>query len=252
MKSTKNKLLELYLKSSKHSQYQYLTNELDNLLDSNCKITKSRFEIQRLNYIKSKVETKDKRILDIGGNTGYFSIELTKNTNKLTYIEGNKNHTEFVKLASNYLKLTKKINIINDYYNFNKLDKQKYDIVLLLNVLHHIGDDFDNKEISINKAKKTIIKYINSFHLKTDILILQIGYNWKGNINNKLFKKGTKKEVIKFIENGTKKYWNIQSIGIATNNKNIEYKDLDNKNINREDSLGEFLNRPIFILKLKN
>ena len=44
----------------------------------------------------------------------------------------------------------------------------------------------------------------------------------------------------------------IRNIGIAESaGDKIIYNELDSKNIERQDSLGEFLNRPIFIMESK-
>ena len=63
---------------------------------------------------------------------------------------------------------------------------------------------------------------------------------------------GTKREIIEFVEEGTKDSWVIRNIGIAESaGDNIIYNELNSKNIERQDSLGEFRNRPIFILESK-
>ncbi|MCF6204852.1 MAG: hypothetical protein L3J59_14485, partial [Methylococcaceae bacterium] len=88
---------------------------------------------------------------------------------------------------------------------------------------------------------------------KTRYLVFQLGFNWKGDVKKPLFKNGTKEEMISFITKGVESSWEVKSIGIAekTNNKYI-YKNINTNNIKRDDSLGEFLNRPLFILKSKN
>ena len=81
-------------------------------------------------------------------------------------------------------------------------------------------------------------------------MVFQLGFNWKGNRNLGLFENGSKVELIDFIAEGVKNYWTIEKIGIAeAANNSIEYCDLNDNNIIRNDKIGEFLNRPIFILK---
>ena len=127
---------------------------------------------------------------------------------------------------------------------------RKYDLVLLLNVLHHVGDDYGDKELLMGKAKENIIKQLNSLAKIAGTLVFQMGFNWKGNIQQCLFENGTKEEMISFIKEGTKDYWRILKIGIAElKNGTIEYCDLSKENICRWDHLGEFLNRPIFIME---
>lgn len=252
MKEEKEILKSLYSQSSKHSNYQVLSNKLSNVL-SNKEITvSSRYEKERLYFIADMMELKNKTILDIGGNTGFFSLELIDlGIKKVCYYEGNNTHAEFVKKAVKLLEVEDLVEIYNEYFLFEEkpIDK-KFDITLLLNVLHHIGDDYDDKSLSIEKAKENIISSLNNLSKKTNKIVFQLGFNWKGDKNLGLFENGTKEEMISFIENGIKNFWKIKSIGIAEQvNNNIIYKEINENNIKRNDNLGEFLNRPIFILE---
>lgn len=247
------KLKILYAKGSKHSNYQILSRRLSLLLGDGIKV-QSRFENERLWFILENIDIKDKAIIDIGGNTGFFSFELIENEAKtIDYFEGNATHADFVKLASIVLDVSDKIQVKNKYLNFiNELDGNYYDLTLLLNVLHHLGDDFGDKKFTIDDAKKNIITQLNYFADKTSLLVFQLGFNWKGDPRHCLFENGTKRELIDFILGGTKEYWDLLKIGIAEKHEEeIRYFTVNNLNIERNDSLGEFLNRPLFILKSK-
>ena len=186
-------------------------------------------------------------------NDNNFVIEsITSGAIQVDYIEGNKAHADFVKEASRILKTN--INVYNEYLSFeNELPNLPYDVVLLFNVLHHFGDDYGDKNVSVNNAKLKIIESINYFVNKTDYLVLQLGFCWKGNRETLLFENGTKNEMIDFISKGVKGKWSIESMGIAEEQNNItEYKPVSELNIERIDKLGEFRNRPVFILKSLN
>ena len=247
-----NKLKEVYAKTSKHSNYQILPSDLEQYLSTEEIEVKSRNEKLRLNYILSKIDIENKKVLDIGGNTGYFTFEFLSNgANSVDYYEGNTEHADFVKIASEVLHREDQIKVHSEYYDFNKSDR--YDIVLLLNVLHHIGDDFGDEKLSKKKALEAMLKHLNNLLQYTDILVFQLGFNWKGDINLPLFKNGTKKELVDFVKNNLASRYEIVNIGVAENIENeIVFKELNEKNILRDDSLGEFLNRPIFIIKSKN
>lgn len=247
------KLKLLYENVSKHSNYQILSERLDKILNNKNISVKSRFEKERFDFFCNNVAFKGKNILDIGANTGYFTFELIEcGAKSVHYVEGNFEHAQFVTIASEQLDVSHKIKIENSYYNFDKNDTSFYDIILCLNVLHHVGDDFGDKSITTENAKSLILKYLNNMSKSTRTLIFQLGFNWKGERNKGLFENGTKHEMIDFITNGTKDFWQIEKIGIAEQeNERIKYKDLNEKNIKRNDLLGEFLNRPIFILKSK-
>lgn len=247
-----DKLKKLYNLNSKHSNYQILPKQLYEILGEDEIKVRSRYENERLKYILENVDVKDKTLLDIGGNTGFFSLELlSRGAFSVHLYEGNKVHTDFVSLAANVFNIEDKIKITNNYFLFEaNSENRKYDIILLLNVLHHVGDDYGKDVISIEFAKQKIITQVNSLANITSILIFQLGFNWKGNRNLGLFKNGTKQEMIDFIATGVKDHWAIDKIGIADEIGNkIEYSDLNDSNRLRNDSLGEFLNRPIFILK---
>lgn len=243
------KLRKMYAKSSKHSNYQVLASELQRYLADDEIEVKSRNENIRLDYFLKYIDVKDKNVLDIGGNTGYFTFEFLKNgASFLEYYEGNQEHAEFVQLASEVLGYDDSMKVYNQYYNFDQ-DK-KYDVVLLLNVLHHLGDDFGDDKISKEKALETIIEHIKAIAKQTDILVFQLGFNWKGDRNLPLFENGTKKELIDFITFNLKDEFEILHIGVAEEQDGeIVYKDLNDINIQRVDRLGEFLNRPIFIMR---
>ena len=120
----------------------------------------------------------------------------------------------------------------------------------MLNVLHHLGDDYGNSSLSLTKAKEDMFKQLNSLAMKTIYCVFQLGFNWKGDRNLCLFESGTKAELLDFVKQGIDTYWIIEKTGIAVKQKDkIIYEDLNKDNIQRDDSLGEFLNRPLFILK---
>jgi len=241
----------LYETTSKHSNYQVLPEVLETIIKPGTLSVKSRFEKERLEYISSKVNFINKKVLDIGGNTGYFSFELAKlKAAHIDYYEGNKTHAAFTEYAAELVNLSNKITVHNSYFTFNNFLSRAYNVTLLLNVLHHIGDDYGDKELSVEHAKQMIVDHINYFADKTDILILQLGFCWKGNRDMPLFKKGTKQEMIDYVKAGSKNFWVIQETAVPEIiNEKVIYKPVDKMNISRNDALGEYLNRPLFILK---
>ncbi len=244
------KLAALYAQQSKHSNYQVLPLALESILGNGNLTTKSRFERQRLDYILSKIQVRDKSVLDIGGNTGFFSFEVVAaGANTAQVYEGNAAHCEFVTLAAEVLG-SEKVSCINRYYDFPGENKEKFDVALLLNVLHHVGDDYFDSKIGISEARLEIIRQLNSMSSIVDTLVFQLGFNWRGDSRKPLFENGTKKELIKYVSDGVSGFWRVSSVGVAVKKgDSIVYEDLNSVNVARNDSLGEFLNRPIFILE---
>lgn len=245
-------LKEMYKAQSKHSNYQILPNMLREIVNQDNLKIHSRHEQERLKYILDNVDLTNKKILDVGGNSGYFTFEaLSHKAKSVDYFEGNFEHSEFVKLSSEILNLQKVIKIKNEYFDFNSAEN--YDVGFILNVLHHIGDDFGDMQISKKNALEKISKILNGIAEYVDILVFQLGFNWKGDRNLPLFENGTKQEMINFVNDSIKNKFKIINIGVAVSTSmGTCYENINEKNIERNDSLGEFLNRPIFILKRIN
>ena len=243
-------LIWLYCEEGKHTQYQILPRKLQKYF-GDCIETHSRYEAERLTYITNKVDVNNKIILDIGGNTGFFSFELLSlGAKSIDYYEGNKTHAKFTRMASKVLKEEDRITVTDEYYDFLEGNNKKYDIILLLNVLHHVGDDYGDNTLSLENAKREIIRSLQKIATQATFLVFQLGFNWKGNRDLCLFENGTKKEMLEFIQSGVDGYWDVINIGIPVKDSDkIIYADLDENNISRNDELGEFLNRPLIIMK---
>ena len=242
-----DKLQKLYDITSKHSHYQTLPKSITDLVGE-VKQGINRYEFERLKYITSNINLNNKIILDVGANTGFFSISSIENGAKLVDVyEGDKSHVDFISSISNVLNLN--INTHQKYLEFNETFDKKYDIVYLLNVVHHLGDDFGNTKIDIKTAKQKISEILKYFSDKTELMVFQMGYCWKGNRDLLLFENGTKSEMISFVKNSIKEYWDILNIGIIESDLN--YHNLNDLNIQNKPKLKEFGNRPLFILKSK-
>lgn len=237
--------------SGKHALYQVLPEELRIRLGHVDYNPGSRSEEARLDYIKNKIKIKDKVIFDIGCNLGFFSLSfLSLGAAHLICYEGNKNHADFVKQAANLLGYQELITVNNSYYEFSD-SSLRADVGLLLNVLHHVGDDYGDASVSKNNARHKIIEQLNKVSESCETLIFQLGFNWRGDSKLPLFTTGTKKELIEFITEGIEGYWQIESIAVAQvkTDKEVVYESINEGNLQRDDALGEFLNRPLFILK---
>lgn len=250
----KQELIKLYSNKSKHSNYQVLATALKNIVSPDEIQTTTRYEKERLEYLDKNLDFDGKTVLDIGANTGFFSFELlNKGASKVYYVEGNKEHAEFVDIAVQALGAEGRLSVENKYYDFNAYGDDHYDIALLFNVLHHTGDDYGDADVSVEEAKRHIIQQLNNMAGIVDKLVFQLGFNWKGDVSQPLFEHGTKEEQISFVREAVDGVWTIKKIGIAEGSPgHIEYCDLNGENIKRDESLGEFLNRPIFILESRN
>lgn len=245
------RLKALYAQVSKHSHYQIMPDFLADLVDPVALNKRfSRYEVERMDYFQKHVPFKGARVVDIGANTGYFSFAAADaGGREVVAYEGNREHADFLRTAAELFH--KPVRVVDDYMDFSgPLPGAPYDIILLLNVLHHVGDDFGDRSLTIEQARREIITNLNHLADKTKYLILQIGFSWKTNYDYPLFAHGTKEEMIQLFKEGVEDHWSISAIGIAREEEGRTiYRELDAGNIVREDHLGEFRNRPVFILK---
>lgn len=247
-------LLELYHVASKHSNYQLLPSQLQQVLSGDDIAVKSRHERERLAYIVSRVAFDGLQVADIGGNTGFFAFELLRHgARRMDYYEGNAAHHDFVRAAAAGLELTGQLHTHQGYVAFEQDELPPVDCTILLNVLHHLGDDFGDPGLARDAAKTRILQCLATLARSSRGLVFQLGFNWKGDRHQPLFAGGTKAEMIDFITTGTAADWTISSIGVAARHDHgIRFDDLSDANIARDDSLGEFLNRPIFIMRSRH
>jgi hypothetical protein len=189
--------------------------------------------------------------LDIGGNTGYFTFQaLAAGASHVRYIEGNQTHAEFVQVASSVVDPGGSIQVTNRYYDFAAEEDEVVDVAFLLNVVHHLGDDFGSKSVACHEAKELMITSVNRMARKCRRLVFQMGFCWKGNRNLLLFPNGTKQEMIDFVRAGTNGIWDVRVIGVAERDVNgISYGIPSQENLRRQDQMGEFLNRPLFVME---
>lgn len=250
------RLASLYAETHKHSAYQVLPSSLERLLrGAGVSLPEGvgKSEEARLDFIRAHMPLLDKRIVDIGGNTGYFSIRCAElGAREVLCIEGNSVHAQFLCLALQTLGLAERVQVKMEYFTGDLQLPGIVDGVFLLNVLHHLGDDFGPGDLGDRgTALDSMADMLNSLSTRTRWLVLQLGFNWMGRVDLPLFEHGEKREMIDFVRAHCAGVWDVQAIGIAQRDVagKVAYADLDQHNIRREDSLGEFLNRPLFILK---
>ncbi len=250
---TTERLLQLYQKASKHSNYQVPAKVLLPFIPVEKLNIVSRYERERMDYIAARLTIRDKTILDIGGNTGYFSLECaSRGAAKILYCEGNAAHCEFVRAAIQLTQMDKVVQIIPGHIAFQDDIPGPADMALLLNVLHHVGDDYGDSNMGMACAKDSILAALRHMARRVQYLVFQMGYNWKGQRNLPLFENGLKCEQIEFIRTGLAAEWDILHIGIAEEMDGATvYRDMTDVNLRRLDALGEFRNRPIFIMRSK-
>lgn len=234
--------------------YQSFPESIKNLFDLNDILEenniKGHYEKERFDFIKKHIDFTGLSLLDIGSNQGYFSLEALVNGASTAHIvEGRKDYTDFLCKLTDLIGYT--VIVENKYLDFSlDLKEKHYDIIFNLNVIHHLGGDFGCDKLVKQQALFEMSATFDSLKDKCSWMVFSMGFNWKGDEATPLFDGGTKEELIGFVKKSIGNNYLIKAVGIPEEvNGKIIYKVLNEYNFNRDDSLGEFLNRPIFILK---
>lgn len=244
-------LLESHSRSEKHIGYHILPERLNALVAGTGIENRYTFhEPARWAWFADQVDFRGKSVLDIGCNIGYFLMSaLDAGAARVTGYEGKASCAEFVERAVAELGEASRFEFHPRYFQFDG-EPGRFDVALLLNVLHHLGHDYGDGALAKAAAKERMLEQLNGLSRQVGTLIFQLGFNWKGNRNDCLFEHGTKAEMIDFVTRGTAAHWDVQAIGVAERDAGgVRYRPLAASNIARVDALGEFLNRPIFVLR---
>ncbi len=187
MVENKNFLTELhklYADSSKHSTYQNIPQFIRDALGYTETINETwRGDSARWEYIQNQLNFESQKILDVGANTGFFTLSLAHRypDSIITAMEGNVNHAEFINLIIKYF-LMKNVRVLSQYLDFSALGLLgEYDTILLFNIMHHAGVDFD---LDLIPSQKDLFGYLVLFMKKlgehSRKIVYQMGYNWGG------------------------------------------------------------------------
>ena len=239
----------LYRRRSKHSSYQQVHPLLAPLLARSDDLPAGKLEAQRQRFFAGAVTFAGARVLDIGANTGYFSFAaLAHGAAGVRCYEGNCEHAEFIRAGAEQLGLAERLQVRPRYFDFDADSSEPSDICLCLNVLHHLGDDFGERSLGIEQARRRMLHCLDAMAANTGTLVLQLGFNWKGDVRYPLFAGGEKAALVDFVREGTHAAWRLDTVAVA-DPQTQEYEALNARNLARNDAIGEFMNRPIFVLR---
>jgi len=115
----------------------------------------------RVDFIKSKVDLKGKRVLDIGCGGGILAEALAREGAEVTGIDQGEKVIKIAKLHSLESQLNINYEQIN-IENFIKKNKHKFDVITCLEMLEHVPDP-----ASVIKACSQILKSDGKLFLST-------------------------------------------------------------------------------------
>ncbi|MFA7282585.1 MAG: class I SAM-dependent methyltransferase [Sterolibacterium sp.] len=241
----------LYLQRSKHASYQLVHPLVAPHMPDIEGLPAGKLEIERQAYFDRSLPLSGARVLDIGANTGYFSFgALHSGASHITCYEGNVEHATFVTYAAKMAGLSDKLTMNACYFDFLQPFEPAFDVTYCLNVLHHLGDDFGDDSLGIDAARTQMLRCLNYMASITRTLMLQLGFNWKGDIRHPLFLGGEKAALIAFVTQGSADHWMIEEITVPHPVTRV-YESISEANLPRNNRIGEFMNRPLFKLRSK-
>ncbi|VGO12276.1 hypothetical protein PDESU_00827 [Pontiella desulfatans] len=179
------KLRALYADESKHSIYQNTPQFIREKLGYTETIDENwRGDSARWDYLRKNMNFSGKTVLDVGANTGFFALSIAHGTPKakVTALEGNENHSRYIETIADYFEIPN-MHVLHQYLGMTELPSLgKYDTLLLFNVLHHAGVDFDQDHMGSEEGLfDYCVCYMEQLAKKCNQVIFQMGYNWGGN-----------------------------------------------------------------------
>lgn len=127
----------------------------------------AKFHLDDDSVILDIIGRGDKKIADIGGGTGRTADKLIKLGHFVTIIDPSQSMTKRAK------KRNHRIRIINQGMPFNI--KEKYDLILFRDCLHHIKEQRETLELcssKLNEEGKIIIAEFSPKSIKTKLIFL--------------------------------------------------------------------------------
>lgn len=182
---SKETLLDLWHSTGKHGVYQQLPHFLSRDFGGIEAPIDERWrgDRSRLDYLRTRLDFKGLRVVDIGANTGFFSLTLAHDDQaQVTAVEPDPANRDFLKAVGRHYGL-ENLAVADTPVTLETVDSlPASDLVLLLNVLHHAGEDFDSTWVRSPEALQDYMAgYLGQLAQITRRLVFQLGYNWRGN-----------------------------------------------------------------------
>lgn len=246
--NTLEKIETLLDARSKHSSYQNVHPKILEKVGVQY-VPQGKAEEERWAYMSRYYSFSGARVLDIGANTGFFSVSAAfEGAREVLAVEGNAEHAQFIEASAELLQINDILKAQNYYFKFENYFERPCDVSFCLNVLHHLGDDFGNPQYDKQQAIVAMKEKLRNLSVTSSCCWFQLGFNWKGDRNECLFPRGSKRELVDFVAEACEGAWVIDEVA-AFCPETKKYKPLDGELFDRFDSLGEFLNRPLFFLR---
>jgi SAM-dependent methyltransferase len=215
------RLHALYHDASKHSVYQSVPTFMARALGYQEEIHSLwRSDTPRYDYLAQRLQLAEgASIADIGANTGFFTLNLAhaRPDLRIAAYELNPRHADYIAQAAAAFALdgVEVRSVSCDLAGVGALPR--FDAVLLLNVLHHAGFDFDGHVADDNAAFTAhAIDYLTRLRARARQLVFQIGSNRGGDKGRPLFPRDDDQRRLGWTADALRAAgWNITHLGYA-------------------------------------
>lgn len=261
---TKEQLLALYMHSGKHASYQPLPAFVVEQLGVDVPVNpRWRADHGRLDYLKAHFDFNGQRLLDVGANTGLFTATLAHAypSSYCVAWELDESSADFIRALATEFNLAN-VEVVQQPldYQVAQAMPEHFDTLLLFNVLHHAGVDFDAALVPDKQALQGYIKgFLKALRPAADCLLYQMGFNWGGDTAQPVAGRNALAEKLAYVEAalaGTG--WRIEHVGLVLDPQTRQIELFDSASalaqadlcdrLGREGGLSEFYLRPLFKL----
>lgn len=177
-------LKSILLYHGRHGLYQKLPPTLpQNIRDQFPKRWDTRLDEERYDWITSSLDCKNKSILEIGANIGYFSSKFADSCDSSVYAyEPDSQLFEILNTIIRLSNLEEKVSAQNTSITLDTIDSlPKVDIILNLNVIQHAGYDFETTSVSsLEDWRDYSVRFLRKLKSRSDIMVFQMGYQLWG------------------------------------------------------------------------
>jgi hypothetical protein len=180
------RLLEAFqaASASLHPQYQefapLLAPHLKGLIPD---FPKVRLDRARFDWMNRKSVLSGRRILELGANTGYFSLRAVSELGATSTIyEPDANLCEIIRTSAEILGVEDRIDVRQEGVVLEGIEKlPPADVLINFNVLHHAGKEFDRGKVrSAGEWSSYATDYLARLKQAAPLMFFQTGFTWGG------------------------------------------------------------------------
>lgn len=209
---------------------------------------------ERASFMFENKSVHHARVLDIGANQGYFTVEAAlRGAGQVDAYESNAIDGDFLFRASQAFAELQSVRSLTLGYDFHVPNQGRWSDVICLNVLHHTGRYFDEGVDNMLDAKATMAKHLQGLLTGGASVWFQLGFNWKGDEKQPMFEHGTKREMTEYVDRLLAGRGRIAKIGIynpcSEMYEQATFGDWAHPLWARVERLGEFANRPLYLIE---